>query len=94
MLFLPQSLTDIPDRRYLVNEPSITVIGRPSAALAEKIARQTKEHLAQTKEKLGEAGLKKKAEELEVAQKDNDRPIPAEMITDFPISDVSNRVYK
>lgn len=75
--------------RYLVDEPSITVIGKPSAALAEKLAKEAKEHLAATKEKLGEAGLKKKGEELDEAQKENDRPIPDEMITDFPISDVS-----
>lgn len=76
--------------RYLVDEPSITVIGKPSAALAEKLAQESKERLAGTKEKLGEAGLKKKGEELDVAQEENDRPIPAEMITDFPISDVSH----
>jgi hypothetical protein len=42
-----------------------------------------------TKSALGEAGLKRKAQELEAAQTENDRPIPSNMITDFPISDVS-----
>jgi Zn-dependent M16 (insulinase) family peptidase len=57
--------------------------------MVDKIARQAKERLETTKSVLGEDGLKKKAQELEVAQRENDRPIPAEMITSFPISDVN-----
>jgi len=56
--------------------------------MVDKISRQAKERLESTKSALGEAGLKQKAEELQSAQTENDRPIPNNMITDFPISDV------
>jgi hypothetical protein len=58
--------------------------------MVEKISRLAKERLESTKSALGEAGLKQKAEELQSAQTENDRPIPSNMITDFPISDVSH----
>lgn len=61
--------------------------------MVEKISQQAKERLASTKTALGEAGLKRKADELAAAQKENDRPIPDNMITDFPISDVSQGVF-
>jgi Zn-dependent M16 (insulinase) family peptidase len=79
--------------RYFVDQPCISIVGKPSAAMVEKISQQAKERLASTKTALGEAGLKRKGDELAAAQKENDRPIPDNMITDFPISDVSQGVF-
>jgi Zn-dependent M16 (insulinase) family peptidase len=76
-------------KRYFVDQPCVSIVGKPSAAMVEKISRQAKERLETTKSGLGEAGLKKKAEELKAAQTENDRPIPSDMITNFPISDAS-----
>jgi Zn-dependent M16 (insulinase) family peptidase len=50
---------------------------------------EDKARVERRKAELGEEGLAKKAKELEEAQEENDRPIPDNMITDFPISDVS-----
>ena len=78
-----------PRFRYFVDQPCVSIVGKPSAAMVDKISEQAKERLASTKASLGETGLQRKADELAAAQKENDRPIPDNMITDFPISDVS-----
>ena len=70
-----------------VDAPSIVIIGRPSASLAEKITKEHKALLEATKAHLGAEGLAAKEAELEKAQKENDREIPESMITGFPISD-------
>ena len=70
-----------------IDAPSIVIIGRPSASLAEKITKEHKELLEATKAHLGAEGLAAKEAELEKAQKENDREIPESMITGFPISD-------
>lgn len=75
--------------RMLVNNPSIVVIGKPSAALADKITKEQADLLEATKARLGPEGLEAKAVELAQAQKENDREIPEKMITDFPISDAA-----
>jgi Zn-dependent M16 (insulinase) family peptidase len=70
-----------------VDNPSIVIIGRPSASLADKVTKQHAELLEATKTRLGPEGLAAKEVELEKAQKENDREIPESMITGFPISD-------
>ncbi|KAJ9110677.1 hypothetical protein QFC19_001506 [Naganishia cerealis] len=73
--------------RLFVDNPSIVIIGKPSAALAEKITKEQADLLEATKARLGPQGLEAKAAELAQAQQENDREIPEKMITDFPISD-------
>ncbi|KAJ9111193.1 hypothetical protein QFC20_002687 [Naganishia adeliensis] len=75
--------------RLFIDSPSIVIVGQPSASLAEKITKEHAELLEATKAKLGPEGLAAKAAELEKAQKENDREIPEEMITGFPISDAA-----
>ncbi|KAJ9101136.1 hypothetical protein QFC21_003354 [Naganishia friedmannii] len=75
--------------RLLVDNPSIVVIGKPSAALADKITKEQADLLEATKARLGPEGLETKAAELALAQKENDREIPDRMITEFPISDAA-----
>ncbi len=69
------------------------MIGKPSATLSAKIEKDEKERVATQKAQLGEEGLKKLEEKLEAAKKDSDRPIPPEMLTRFPITDVSQLVF-
>lgn len=74
--------------RYYLEKPSLTIIGKPSAKLANELRKQTKDRLAERQKKLGQEGLKKLQEELDAAQKANDVEAPAEVIENFKIPDV------
>ncbi|KAF3915825.1 hypothetical protein ABW21_db0207724 [Orbilia brochopaga] len=70
-------------KKWLVNNPHVSVIGKPSAALADKIKRDEKKRVKQQIEKYGPEGLKKLAERLEQAKKDNDPEIPIDVLRGF-----------
>ncbi|KAL8292284.1 hypothetical protein RQP46_001750 [Phenoliferia psychrophenolica] len=74
---------------YYVNAHSVTIIGRPSASLADKIEKDEKDRVAETVAKLGPDGLAALAAKVDAAQKDNDRAIPPEMIKQFAVPDVT-----
>lgn len=76
--------------RYFVSSPSITVVGKPSAALASKIEADEKLRLKAQRKELGNEGLKKKAEELKLAQTFNEREIPKEVLESFEVPSVSS----
>ena len=69
--------------------PTITINGRPSAALAKKVEKAEKARIKAQKMALGEAGLKAKEEELRLAKAFNDRDIPTEVLDSFGVPDVS-----
>ncbi|OCF75418.1 cytoplasmic protein [Kwoniella mangroviensis CBS 8886] len=73
--------------QYYVAAPSITVIGKPSAALSEKIEKDEKERVEKRKAELGEEKLKELEKRVEDAKKQSDVPPPTEMISGFPITD-------
>lgn len=77
-------------QKYYVDAPSVTVIGRPSASLAEKLEKDEKERTAEQIEKLGPEGLKKAAKELEEAKAEHDKPIPPDVLKEFKIPDVKS----
>jgi Zn-dependent M16 (insulinase) family peptidase len=58
--------------------------------LAAKIEQAEKERLAQRRTQLGEEKLKELEKKLEAAKMESDRPPPEEMITKFPITNVSD----
>ncbi|CED82231.1 cytoplasm protein [Phaffia rhodozyma] len=76
--------------KYLASAPSITVIGKPSAALATKVETAEKERIKQQRKDLGEDGLRQKGEELKAAKAANDREIPKEILESFQIPNVNS----
>ncbi|MBW0474952.1 hypothetical protein O181_014667 [Austropuccinia psidii MF-1] len=72
-------------KRWLVESPSLTVIGQPSAELSEKLEYDAKQRVAANRKTYGPEGLKQLGEKLEHAQKLNNRPIPDQLISQFPI---------
>ncbi|EST04590.1 Peptidase M16, C-terminal domain protein [Kalmanozyma brasiliensis GHG001] len=72
-------------QKYFVDNPRLVVVGRPSSALSDKLKADTKALEEERRQKLGEDGLKKLDEQLEAAKKENDRPIPDEMLKQFQI---------
>ncbi|OXG18692.1 cytoplasmic protein [Cryptococcus neoformans Tu401-1] len=79
--------------KYFVSAPSITIVGKPSAALSVKIEKEERERVARRKEELGEEKLKELEAMLEAAKKESEIPPPKEMITSFPITDPSGLTW-
>ncbi|KAF5377430.1 hypothetical protein D9615_005325 [Tricholomella constricta] len=75
---------------YYIEAPSVVILGKPSAALAEKLERDEKARIAQQVKDLGPEGLKKAEAELEVAKAEHDKPIPTEVLTAFPLPEVKS----
>ncbi|KAH7100191.1 Metalloenzyme, LuxS/M16 peptidase-like protein [Auriculariales sp. MPI-PUGE-AT-0066] len=75
-------------KRYLIDAHRIVVCAKPSSALQERIESEENTRVAAQVERLGPEGLKRLAEELEAAKADNDKPVPQDMLTTFPVPDV------
>lgn len=75
--------------KYYLDANSLTIIGKPSAALADKLEKETNERVAKRVSDLGEAGLKKLQDKIEDAQKANDVEVPQNILSDFKIPDVA-----
>lgn len=78
------------DGRYLVDAPYITVRGKPSAELAEKLEKDEKARLDAQIAELGPDGLARLQKELDDAKAENDAPIPEKILTDFPVPEVNS----
>lgn len=75
-------------KKWLVENKHVSILGRPSTKLAKKIEEDEKTRIANRKEELGEAGLKKLQEKLDAAKAENDREIPKEILGKFPVPDI------
>ncbi|KAF2725711.1 hypothetical protein K431DRAFT_281076 [Polychaeton citri CBS 116435] len=72
-------------RKWLADAHHVAVLGVPSQEMSEKITKDEKERVEAQKKRLGEEGLKKLAEKLEQAKKENDKPIPDSLLEQFPV---------
>lgn len=72
-------------RRFYVDGARLVVAARPSAPLVEKLRNDTLALVAKRRDELGPQGAERLANELHDAQKENDAPIPPEMIQNFAI---------
>ena len=71
--------------RWIANASYVSVLGEPSKELSDKMTADEKARVEAQKKKLGEDGLKKKAEKLKKAQEENDKPIPDSVLERFPV---------
>lgn len=67
-------------KKWMLDANHISILGKPSLKLAEKIKKEEKDRLAKRKEELGAAGLEKLAKTLADAKAKNDTPIPIEVL--------------
>ena len=72
-------------RQWIVHAPRVTILGKPSEALAKKIKLDEQARVAKQKERLGEKGLKELEKRLRDAQEENDREIPKGLLEDFKV---------
>ncbi|KDQ20880.1 hypothetical protein BOTBODRAFT_26896 [Botryobasidium botryosum FD-172 SS1] len=77
-------------RKYYIDAPSIVIRGKPSAQLADRLEAEEKARIAKQSERLGPEGLVRLEKELEAAKKENDAPIPAEVLIKFPVPDIKS----
>jgi Zn-dependent M16 (insulinase) family peptidase len=76
--------------RYFIDANYVAIRGKPSATLAEKLEKDEKARTTDQVTKLGPEGLKKVAKELTEAMAENNRPIPPEVLNEFPVPDVKS----
>ncbi|PNY28790.1 Metalloenzyme, LuxS/M16 peptidase-like, metal-binding protein [Tolypocladium capitatum] len=67
-------------RKWMADAHHISVLGKPSLALAAQMKGDEEARITKRKEELGTEGLAKLAKRLEDAKKKNDEPIPAHVI--------------
>lgn len=83
-----RSKSDPAGFRFFVDAPALTVVGKPSSSLADKIKEDAVALIERNKQINGPEGLEKLQKEIEEAQAKNDVPVPNEIIRQFPIPDV------
>ncbi|KKA21339.1 hypothetical protein T310_4643 [Rasamsonia emersonii CBS 393.64] len=72
-------------KKWISDAHHVSILGVPSAKLAEKLKSDEEARVAAQREKFGEEGLKKLAEKLEKAKAENDKEIPREMLAKFKV---------
>lgn len=72
-------------KKWLVDAHHVSLLGKPSLALNEKLKSEEQARVKAQQEKLGEEGLKEKAEKLKEAQDENDKPIPEDLIAGLKV---------
>ncbi|KAL9129924.1 MAG: hypothetical protein Q9217_001772 [Psora testacea] len=72
-------------RTWLSEGHHVTILGKPSAQLSERLKREEKVRVEARKKELGEDGLKHLAEKLARAQAENDREIPKGFLERFKV---------
>ncbi len=86
--YLTQSMV-----RYYIKPHRVVLIGKPSAAMVQRLEEEEKARISKQQEALGESGLKKAEEELEAAKKEHEKEIPTEILKSFPVPDVKSIVW-
>ncbi|KIH90871.1 hypothetical protein SPBR_00123 [Sporothrix brasiliensis 5110] len=72
-------------RTWISDAKHISILGKPSKALAKKLKAAEKERVANRKKEIGVDGLKKLQERLDEAKKANDMPIPEEVLDKWEV---------
>ncbi|KAH6972549.1 Metalloenzyme, LuxS/M16 peptidase-like protein [Ilyonectria destructans] len=77
-------------RKWISDAHHISVLGKPSLEMASKMKKDEEARIANRKEELGSEGLVKLGERLEEAKRKNDEPIPASLIDEWAVPDISS----
>ena len=72
-------------RKWIIDAHHISILGKPSLALATKLKNDEESRIARRKEELGAEGLERLGKEIEKAKKKNDEPIPPEVIDQWDV---------
>ena len=77
-------------KKWISDAPHVTILGKPSAAMLEKLKADEEARISARKAELGEEGLKKLEKKLAAAKAENDKEIPREILEKFKTPDTSS----
>ncbi len=72
-------------RKWISDAHHVSILGKPSMELANTLKANEEARLAKRREELGKEGLEKLQEQLDLAKKNNDKPIPPEVLDQWPV---------
>lgn len=76
--------------KWFIRAHHVTVLGKPSKSLSERLEQEEENRVERQQEDLGEDGLRRLAQKLECAKGENDREIPVDLLRRFPVPDPSS----
>ncbi|KAK4137936.1 hypothetical protein BT67DRAFT_372256 [Trichocladium antarcticum] len=77
-------------RKWISDAHHISILGKPSMELAKTLKENEEARLAKRKEELGEEGLERLKVRLEIAKTKNEKPIPPEVLDQWPVPGTSS----
>jgi len=77
-------------RKWLSDAHHVSILGKPSKKFADELKAREAERLAKRKEELGKEGLERLRQRLETAKKNNEEPIPPEVLDQWPVPGTSS----
>ena len=72
-------------KRWMANAHRISILGKPSTALSQKLKEEEEARVEDQIKRLGESGLKNLKDKLQKAKEENDRPIPKDFLENFEV---------
>lgn len=77
-------------RKWFSDAHHVSILGKPSMELANTLKANEETRVARRKEELGKEGLEALKERLETAKKNNEKPIPPEVLDRWPVPGTSS----
>ncbi|KAI9720914.1 MAG: hypothetical protein M1828_005484 [Chrysothrix sp. TS-e1954] len=72
-------------KTWLIDRNHVTILGKPSRSLSKKLEDEENARVEARKSELGEAGLQRLAEKLTEATRENEQPIPEQLLKKFSV---------
>lgn len=80
-------------KSLMIDQNNVTIKGKPSKALMEKMGKEEKDRVAKQREQFGEKGLETKKDELAAAIEKNEEEPPTELLESVPIPPIDSIVF-
>ncbi|KAJ9652020.1 hypothetical protein H2198_008721 [Neophaeococcomyces mojaviensis] len=77
-------------QKYFSDAQHVSILGKPSASLSEKLKQDEAKRIEEQVKELGPEGLEKCAKKLQEAKVENDREIPSSMLAKFEVPPVES----
>ena len=72
-------------KKWISDAEHVSVLGKPSAAMSERLKADEEKRVEEQKARLGQEGLKRMQEKLDAAKTENDKEIPPALLARFKV---------